>query len=203
MRYLIIKDFYTQSWATPFIGIIWFVVFTNFFTNGEPSRHVMLLAFLPAWLVCFSNETMKSFEKESALLISLPIARKEIVLAKYVASFIWFTVTFIAVIVYVFLFNTFALFPSRMMTIEEIVISFCLFVILISVFYPILFQAKFKVAAIVLMILTVFSIMVFNLCFNVFDNLGFISVSFACASVAILVVSYVLSVRIFNKRDLF
>ncbi len=41
------------------------------------------------------------------------------------------------------------------------------------------------------------------ICFNTLENLSFVSASFACASAVILVISYYLSVRIFNKRDLF
>lgn len=203
MRQLIFKDFYTQNRVIPFISIFWFVIFTNFFTNGDPMQQVMLLVFLPAWLAIFSNTSTKSFEKESALLISLPIARKEIVLAKYVTSFVWFVIAFVAVFVYVFLFHTFAPFPSRMMTIDEIVIAFSLFTILISLFYPLLFLTEYKVAVIVLVIFTAVAITALRICFHMFENFALAALCFFCISTVILIVSYYLSVYIFNKRDLF
>lgn len=218
MRQLIFKDFYTQNWVIPFIGAVWFVIFTNFFTSGEPIRHVMLLAFLLAWLAIYSNGNTKSFEKESALLISLPIARTEIVFAKYIASFIWFAIAFVVVLVYVFLFNTFAPFPSRMMSVDEMVIAASFFVILMSVFYPILFQVGYQVATIVLLVSTACAFMIVQISINMLENpnlVGFhqfvesvislkyvVVVSLASISIVFLIASYFLSVRCFSKRDL-
>lgn len=115
MQHLIFKDIYTQKWYAYFTNAIWFIVFTNFFTDGSPIRHVLLLAFLSAWMAMTSNGNTNSFEKESALLISLPIKRHEIVLAKYAAGFMWFGLSAMAVFGYVFLFDAFAPFSTRMM----------------------------------------------------------------------------------------
>lgn len=218
MQQLIIKDIITQKWYIYITSVIWFMIFTNFFTDGSPIRHVMLLAFLPAWLAFSSNGNTKSFEKESALLISLPIKRNEIVLAKYVAGFMWFGLSTIVMIVYIFLYDRFAPFPTRMMHVDEIVIAFSSFLILVSIFYPVLFRAGYQVATIVLVIITGFAVMAMQISFNMLENPRLVdfhnfveqllmnklmlTIILVCVSAVFFIVSSLLSVRIFNKRDL-
>mgnify|MGYP001212018678 FL=1 len=218
MQQLIFKDVMTQKWYIYLTSVAWFILFTNFFTDGSPIRHVMLLSFLPAWLAFCSNGNTKSFEKESALLISLPVKRSEVVRAKYAASFLWFGLSTIAIIVYIFLYDKLAPFPTRMMHVDELFLAFSIFLFLVAIFYPVLFRAGYQVATIVLVVITGFGLMAMQISFNMLRNPRLVefhqfveglsanqlnvTIAFVFISVICFILSYLLSVRIFNKRDL-
>lgn len=217
MKALIFKDLYTQKPYIYFFTIAWFVVFTNFFTDGSPFRHVLLLTILAYWLATSSNANTKSFEAESILINSLPGTRRQVVLAKYTAGIMWFAFSAIAVIVYIFLFDTYAPFPTRMMHIDELMMTFCAFYILLSIFYPILFQAGYRIASTVTFIITILAMMGIQIFHNMMENprltfmpgiverlesnsvlLMFIFIAF---SILITLASYGLSVRIYERKD--
>ncbi|GKV64042.1 MULTISPECIES: ABC-2 transporter permease [unclassified Sporosarcina] len=168
MNALIRKDLYTQKASTYFLAVLWFIIFTNFFTDGQPVRHVLLLIFT-AYFIAISN-CNKAFEKESVLVNSLPVTRKQFVLAKYAAGLMWFGLSAAAVLAYIFLFDTFAPFPTRMMTIPELLIALGSFFIIISLFYPLQFKAGYVLATSLTIILPLFSMMSFRIILNIMEN---------------------------------
>lgn len=168
MNALVKKDLYTQKMSTYFLTGLWFIIFTNFFTTGEPVRHVLLLIFV-AYFVAISTSN-KAFEKESVLINSLPITRKQFVLAKYTAGFMWFGLSAVGVLIYIFLFDTFAPFPTRMMTIPELLIALGSFFIIISLFYPLQFKTGYILATSLTIILPLLSMMSFRIILNIMEN---------------------------------
>lgn len=168
MMALIKKDLFTQKTSTYFLMILWFVIFTNFFTDGEPIRHVLLLIF-SAYFIAISTNS-QAFEKEAVLINSLPITRKQFVLAKYSAGFMWFGLSAVAVLVYIFLFDTFAPFPTRMMTIPELLIALGSFFIVLSLFYPLQFKAGYILATSLTIVLPLLSMLAFRIILNIMEN---------------------------------
>ncbi|ARD48326.1 hypothetical protein SporoP37_09235 [Sporosarcina sp. P37] len=219
MNALIRKDLYTQKASTYFQAALWFVIFTNFFTDGQPVRHVLLLVFT-AYIIATSTSN-KAFEKESVLLNSLPVTRKQFVVAKYAAGFIWFGLSAAAVLVYIFLFATFAPFPARMMTVPELLIALGCFFIIISLFYPLQFKAGYVLAISLTIILPLLSLMSFRIILNIMENPRMVTeqqffrqtaelvtanqwtIAFSVLLVSALVtwLSILLSVRIIRKTD--
>lgn len=168
MNALIRKDLYTQKASTFFLTALWFIIFTNFFTDGQPVRHVLLLIFA-AYFIAISTSN-KDFEKESVLVNSLPVTRKQFVLAKYAAGFMWFGLSAVGILVYIFLFDTFAPFPTRMMTIPELLIALGSFYIILSLFYPLQFKAGYVLATSLSIILPLLSMMSFRIILNIMEN---------------------------------
>ena len=168
MNALIRKELYTQKVSTYFITALWFIIFTNFFTDGQPVRHVLLLIFVAYFIAISTNN--KAFEKESVLINSLPITRKQFVLAKYSAGFMWFGLSSATVLIYIFLFDTFAPFPTRMMTVPELLIALGSFFIILSLFYPLQFKAGYVLATSLTIILPLLSMMSFRIILNIMEN---------------------------------
>ncbi|ARF14353.1 ABC-2 transporter permease [Sporosarcina ureae] len=168
MNALIRKDLYTQKTSTYLISALWFIIFTNFFTDGQPVRHVLLLIFV-AYFIAISTSN-KAFEKESVLLNSLPVTRKQFVLAKYASAIIWFGLSTVAVLFYIFLFDIFAPFPTRMMTIPELLIALGCFYLIISLFYPLQFKAGYILASSLTIALPLLSMMSFRIILNIMEN---------------------------------
>ncbi|WP_194841088.1 ABC-2 transporter permease [Sporosarcina cascadiensis] len=165
---LIRKDLYTQKLSTYFLTILWFIIFTNFFTDGQPARHVLLLTIVAYFIAISSTNT--TFEKESVLINSLPITRKQFILAKYAAGFMWFALAAAAVLFYIFLFDTFAPFPARMMTVPELLIALGSFFILLAIFYPLLLKAGYILAS-TLTVLAPFAAMIsLTMVKNIMEN---------------------------------
>lgn len=217
MKALIFKDLYTQKLYIYFFSIVWFIIFTSFFTDGSPFRHVLLLTVLALWLATSTNANTKSFADESILINSLPITRRQVVLAKYISGLIWFAFSAIVVLVYVFLFDTFAPFPTRMMHVDELLLSLSAYYILLSVFYPILFKAGYHISSIVTFVFALVVNIGIQIFHNMVENPGltfmpgivemlesnaillmFIFITF---SILITLVSYGLSVRIYERKD--
>ncbi|PIC68180.1 hypothetical protein CSV71_04535 [Sporosarcina sp. P21c] len=168
MNALIRKELYTQKVSVYFLAALFFIAFTNFFTDGQPVRHVLLLIFV-AYFIAISTSN-KAFEKESVLINSLPVTRKQFVLAKYAAGFMWFGLSAVVVLVYIFMFDTFAPFPTRMMTVAELLIALGFFFIIISLFYPLHFKAGYVLATSLTIILPLLSMMSFRIILNIMEN---------------------------------
>jgi len=219
MKLLMLKDLYTQKRSIYFLSILWFILITNFFTDGSPIRHVILMSMLAYFLAVSTNgEYNKSFDKESILINSLPCTRKQVVMAKYMSGLMWFGFAAVAVIIYVFLFEMFAPFPTRMFHFSEIIIALCGTYILISIFYPILFKAGYYIATFITIIFPVIVLIGIQMIANMMENPNtpfanemvagmaanqtLITVIFVAISILIVLLSYNLSLKIYTKKDL-
>lgn len=219
MKLLIRKDLFTQPMTTYLLSGMWFIIFTNFFTDGLPVRHVMLLVVVAYFISISSNN--KSFERESVLVNSLPVTRKQIVTAKYAAGFIWFLLSAAVIVPYIFLFQTFAPFPTRMITIPELLIALGCFYLLLALFYPLQFKAGYILASILTIMIPVIAMMSLPIITNILENprmpeahawlrqiaqtfsANEWAIAFGVLSISILVtwLSILLSIRIYSKKD--
>lgn len=213
-----LKDLYTQKISVYIVSILWFILFTDFFTDGSPIRHIFLIMMLAFFLVLSTNgENEKTFRNESILINSLPCTRKQVVLAKYLSGLMWFGLASIAVIIYIILFDIFAPFPTRMPYISEIILALSGCYFLISVFYPVLYRAGYLVAITVSIVLPVMIIIGVQMIGNIMENPRLtsaheffetiishqtsITVVFAIIILVITLLSYKVSVRIYTKID--
>jgi len=211
---LLRKELLAQPvWIYPF-ALILFIPFTGFFTNGHPLTHVTLLISLTVWIPFYAV-----YYERPALINSLPVRRKQIIQAKYLSGLMWFIPAAILMIVYAFLYDTFAPFPSRLMTVGDLLLAFAGVYILFAVFYPFFFAWGYWVSGILtgIVIFSIFigSNMVINIYHNpriptldpyvetVLANQTLFAALAAAVSVVIAFLSYLLSVWIYKKKDIF
>lgn len=219
VKLLILKDLYTQKISIYFLSILWFIILTNFFTDGSPVNHVILIAILASFFALSSNGVdNKYFDKESILINSLPCTRKQIVLAKYMSGLMWFGFAAVAVIIYIMLFDMFAPFPTRMIHFSEIIIALCWTYMMISIFYPLLFKTGYYIASVITFGFPVIVIMGIKIIANMMENPNtafvhewiaaletnqtLITVTLVAVSILIVLLSFILSLKIYNKKDL-
>ncbi|MBZ5748973.1 ABC-2 transporter permease [Metabacillus rhizolycopersici] len=219
MQALIKKDLLTQQKIVYLSCLIWFIPLTNFFTDGMPFKHVLLMTFLAFSLVFSSNFNTKTTEERQAIFInSLPVTRRQVVLAKYFTGLIWYGISAVFVTFYVLLFHLFAPFPSRMIYLEEYVISLSIMYILLSIFYPLIYAIGYTSALFLTGAILVSVLMAFQIILNLAENPRFPSVNdflatlsqnqwmiagiLALVAIIITTISYQASVKIYNKADL-
>ncbi|KKI91063.1 hypothetical protein WQ54_16780 [Bacillus sp. SA1-12] len=218
MQALIKKDLLTQQKVYYLICLIWFIPLTNFFTDGTPFKHVLLITFYATSMVMYSNfNTITSEEKQAMLINSLPVTRNQVVLSKYMTGAIWYFISAIFVTIYVLLFHLFAPFPSRMIYLEEYIISFSIAYLLLSVFYPLFYALGFKIASFLVGAIILSVIMGLQIIINLVANPRFPSVKnfvtslgqdqwtiagiLAVVTLLVTVFSYKASVRIYSRKD--
>lgn len=207
------KELLSQNILIVAFAFIWFIPFTQFFTNGSPIMHVVLLIVLSVW-VPFNTV----YYDQPVLDHSLPVTRKQLVQAKYLSGAMWFIPAAVIMIIYVFLFENFAPFPTRLMTWEDLLLAFAGVYLLLSIFYPLYYWAgvwvafAFTTAAAVM--LSIGTNMVINIYHNpslsymdefveaVSANQTLFIMLFAVISLLITIMSYQLSLRILKNKDI-
>ncbi|APH06150.1 ABC-2 transporter permease [Bacillus weihaiensis] len=219
MQALVKKDLYTLPKHVFLLNLLWFIPLTNFFTDGSPHKHLILLFLLGSSLILYSNYNTKTSEDMQARLVnSLPVTRKKIVLAKYMTGLIWYLIAFVICSIYVFLFHTFAPFPSRLITPAEYVICLAGTYLFISVYYPFLYAFGDKIAAFLTLFLFITSSIGFQIVLNLAANPRYPQVtefvesisyhewllagSMLLISLFLTFLSFQASVRIYSKKDL-
>jgi ABC-2 type transport system permease protein len=219
MQALIKKDLLTQQKMAYLSCLIWFIPLTNFFTDGTPFKHVLLMTILAFSLALYSNFNTKTTEEKQAIFInSLPVTRRQVVLAKYFTGLIWYGMSAIFVTFYVLLFHLFAPFPSRLIYLEEYVISLSIMYISLSIFYPLIYAIGYKIASFLTGAILLSVSIAFQMILNLAENPRFPSVKdflatlsqnqwmiagiLALVVIIITMISYQASVKIYNKTDL-
>jgi len=210
---LLRKELLSQKISIILFAFFWFIPFTQFFTDGTPIMHVGLLILLATWLPFYSAY----YDKET-LINSLPVKRKQVVQAKYLSGFMWYIPAAIIVMVYVLLFYLFAPFPTRLMTGQDLLLALSGVCILLSIFYPFYFAFGYIISYIVTLISSITVVIGLNIIVNIYHNprITFINpyvdmvianqtltiVLATAISLVITFLSYLLSVRIYEKKDI-
>jgi ABC-2 type transport system permease protein len=219
MQALIKKDLLTQQKVAYLSCLIWFIPLTDFFTDGTPFKHVLLMTILAFSLALYSNFNTKTTEEKQAIFInSLPVTRRQVVLAKYFTGLIWYGMSAVLVTFYVLLFHLFAPFPSRPIFFEEYVISLSIMYISLSIFYPLIYAIGYKIASFLTGAILLSVSIAFQMILNLAGNPRFPSVKdflatlsqnqwmiagiLALVATIITTISYQVSVKIYNKMDL-
>ncbi|MBS4197484.1 ABC-2 transporter permease [Lederbergia citri] len=215
MKSLILKDLYTQKlfgyfFPTFLLLPFYYNAIHAFNEFGFVSFYV---AFAAIWMSVYSNFGTKTLNRtEQKLISSLPVTRQKIVLAKYCAAIMWWG---IALVVY----GTLALLISTLNTnsinfngISDLILSIFVTLGIISIFYPLYFWLGYQIAVFIAMLIPMISF--FGFTFSSIDNSEPVLVSsiptdrplifflIIIMSIFISLFSYLISVKIFEKKDL-
>lgn len=209
---LLRKEMFTQKAYVYILGLIWFIPFTNFFTSGDPIRHIQLLIVLALWIPYNA-----AYYELAALVNSLPVTRRKVVMAKYASGLIWFIPAAVIVIAYVLLFDQFAPFPTRLMTGWDLLLAFGSLCFILSVFYPLLMITGYITSLVLTVVFTVVVSIGIQMVGNIYNNpsltyldgfvetvlanQGLFILLFALAGLIVIWLSYHLSVRFYHKKD--
>ncbi|MEN1968032.1 ABC-2 transporter permease [Lentibacillus sp. N15] len=147
------------------LGFVLFIPFTKFFTSGEPIDHIMLLIVLAFWI-----PLNVAYDEQPALINSLPVTRSKIVLAKYISGVMWFIPAAVIVCTYVFLFDQYAPFPTRLMTGRDILLAFSGLCLAMSVFHPLGILSGYITAGLLTAVCFVTVSIIINMVINIYHN---------------------------------
>ncbi|MBS4179267.1 ABC-2 transporter permease [Lederbergia citrea] len=213
MKQLMLKDLYTQrlfGYAFPLFFLLPFYMSSLTGVNYL----VIYVTYASIWLTVYSNfGTAESNRMGLKLISSLPITRKNVVQAKYGAAFMWWGIGFVLYGTMAFLINLLLGNTFNIGFISSMILSLCVTFIIISFFYPLYFLLGYQIAAgitmifpmlgfFVMMTITIDDISGEPLPWELFPTDYLSNILFVLASVIITRLSYLLSVKIFEKKDL-
>ncbi|MBY7141758.1 ABC-2 transporter permease [Virgibacillus sp. NKC19-3] len=210
---LVRHEMFSQQRHIYLLAFFWFIPMTGFFTNGAPIQHISLLILLAGWLA-----SSAVYYEQPALINTLPVTRKKIIVAKYLTPLAWFIPAAVLVSFYVFLFVTFAPFTSRLMTGWDILLALAGLYLLMSLFYP-LHIAFGYIPAILITTVTVLALSIgVQMVMNIYHNPRIDSVDglvetimanpnafillFAGISLLVAFLSFALAIKLYERKDL-
>ncbi|MEN1969532.1 ABC-2 transporter permease [Lentibacillus sp. N15] len=209
---LVRNEMFSQKAYIYFFSFFWFIVMTGFFTSGAPMQHILLLILLVGWL-----SSSAAYYEQPALMNTLPVTRKKIMLAKYLTPLVWFIPAAVLVSFYVFLFVTFAPFTSRLMTGWDILLALAGLYLLISFFYPLYIAFGYIPAVILSAVIYVTISIGVQMVINIYHNPRMDSVDnlvetimanpnafillFAGISLFVTLLSFTLAVTLYERKD--
>src|SRR5690625_3839210 len=174
-----------------------------------PITHVLLLIVLSVWLPFWT-----AYYEQPTLDNSLPVRRKQLVQAKYLSGLMWFIPAAIMVMIYVFLYENFAPFSTRLMTWEDLLLALAGIYLLLAIFYPLHYLTGAMIASVLTgaaaLMISIGTQMVINIYHNPSISYlnGFVEavaadpalyiMLLAAIVLIITILSYLLSVRIFK-----
>lgn len=212
MKQLLLKDLRTQRLFGYLFPLLFIMPFYVSSLNGV-NYIIIYVTYVSIWLSLYSNfGTTASSRMGLKLILSFPVTRKNLIQAKYCATFMWWGISLISYGTIAFLITKYTLDWG---TILSLVLSLCLSFVIISVFYPLYFVFGYQVAAgitIGIPALAFFGITFSTVMYGksdgisqlgqlLIDNLLFYFL-FILLSMMITIASYRLSVVIFEKKDL-
>ncbi|RAT05124.1 ABC transporter permease [Bacillus cereus] len=196
MRQLIIKDFIMQ-WK----HLMWYLIYPLFLymtLTDIKSFYVIMSAIIPVIAILKTFNDDKKYNSE-VIVNSLPLARTQIVLAKYIMALIIFIISILVsspIVINRFEDGTF-----EFITITVITISGFVFIHL-SIVLPILFWFGYKKASFSTLFILIAPTAVGTMFFEIsmkqiqlYNNVLFIS------SICIFIVSIFVSVKLYEKRE--
>ena len=214
MLQLIKKDVVTQrifAYLAPLFLLPYFLTIGKNI-EGPPLILVMVfsmsIAFISYIMVMYSNFNTNEGEKLlNRLLLSLPINRVDIIMAKYISVLVWWLVSLVSYLILFYgLGRVFGFGPDGSLDLRIIPLSLCFTYVLSSVFYPLQFKFGYRSASLIgiLMFFAITSsvgkifslqsgILSFTAEYPIMTIIGF--------SLLVSVVSFFLSLNIFKKKD--
>ncbi|EJR66151.1 hypothetical protein IIO_00767 [Bacillus cereus VD115] len=196
IKQLILKDFIIQ-WKF----LIWYILYPVFFYMALTDTENL---FIIMSVIITVGATVKTFETDSkneseVILNSLPIVRKQIVLAKYIVAII---ILFISVTIGCFTMgmkngaNVFEFIETTMVASISFILIYLSFVLLVSfwlAYKKTIFITIFICIAPIVIVETFFQINLEQI--QLYNNLLFVS------SICMFIVSIFVSVRVYEKRE--
>ncbi|HDR7655494.1 MULTISPECIES: ABC-2 transporter permease [Bacillus] len=196
MKQLIIKDFIMQ-WKY----LIWHLMYPLFLYMtliDIKSFYMIMSAIIPVIAILKTFNDDKKYNSE-VIVNSLPLARKEIVLAKYIMALIIFIISMIVsspVVINRFEDGTFEFITTTVITISGFVFIY------LSIVLPILFWFGYKKASLITLFILIAPTAIGTMFFEIsmeqiqlYNSLLFIS------SICMFIVSVFVSVKLYEKRE--
>ncbi len=196
VKQLIIKDFIVQ-WKY----LIWHLMYPLFLYMtliDIKSFYMIMSAIIPVIAILKTFNDDKKYNSE-VIVNSLPLARKEIVLAKYIMALIIFIISMIvssSVVINRFEDGTFEFITTTVITISGFVFIY------LSIVLPILFWFGYKKASLITLFIliapTALGTMFFEISMEqiqLYNSVLFIS------SICMFIVSIFFSVKLYEKRE--
>ncbi len=196
VKQLIIKDFIMQ-WKY----LIWHLMYPLFLYMtliDIKSFYMIMSAIIPVIAILKTFNDDKKYNSE-VIVNSLPLARKEIVLAKYIMALIIFIISMIVsspVVINRFEDGTFEFITTTVITISGFVFIY------LSIVLPILFWFGYKKASLITLFILIAPTAIGTMFFEIsmeqiqlYNSLLFIS------SICMFIVSVFVSVKLYEKRE--
>ncbi|TCZ75409.1 ABC-2 transporter permease [Paenibacillus albiflavus] len=208
MRGFILKDLYnmTSNFKQLLVVILSLLVMMGTFENMSAFSGMFIILLLGTLVVSsFSFDDMAKWDRYA---IALPVTRKQIVLSKYVVALIGLLT---GTIVY-FIANIISLVIHGNLELGEMFLGsgiiVCVVVVMLSVMLPLVFKFGAEKSRIIMMLVMVIpwlvTMIVMNMGIPVPSEaiLSVIGYSLPVAVIILLIGSYLISVKIYEKKDL-
>ena len=201
---LIISDKRNRLFFLLYIPFLLFVV-----ESYDPQWPYFIILYTYTYLMAITPFSYDITNKTSYMIHSLPISRKEMVLYKYLLTFVYLLITIVYAGVYLWIINILGIVNVDYFNLEMIKIVIPVILMSTSIIYPAYFRFEPKIAQIMHMIIfmTFFIIMV-----NVanlgekslisYINLPIISKYIIPISILLYLLSLLLAMKLYEVRDL-
>ncbi|MCM3111002.1 ABC-2 transporter permease [Lederbergia lenta] len=208
MKQLILKDLYTQKgigfFFPPFFA---FMIFINHgFIFGTGNFFLIATTFAAIWLSVVSNYGIASIDLlQKRFITSLPVTRNKIVQAKYLASFVWWGISFLF---FGFIYIMIVFTTSESLNLPDwhsIIFSLGIMSISISFFYLIYFSLGYLAAIFITMpfvLFGFFGVEMLLLLIEIVVIPGITHIIFLAVCFLITALSYWGAVRFFERKDI-
>ncbi|QOT00938.1 ABC-2 transporter permease [Brevibacterium sp. JNUCC-42] len=197
------KDMYLlfrKNWLIILLGT-WLL---QGFTFRDPFDSLMMGVFVSGWAFYFI-ELPEKREKQQTLLVSLPVSRQDLVKSKYLFLLtyagMWVIITTLLNLVHVY--NPFSR-VTQFITILDLLSLFCMITLLGAVHFLLQLTKHFtKVGG--LMPLAIILLNTNSFLTNIRSNVGvftsFYVTIFAGISLVLVIISYLIHLKVYSKRD--
>lgn len=217
MFQFLIMELNTQKKIAFFIPIIMFPLFLTLgdrFSESDMFSTIIFslaVGFISYFLTSYSNSNTGETEKlQYRFLLSMPISRKLLIIAKFTTVLVWWLVSYLWLILILILLKSMTLIhiDQPILNFEVLILSLCCSYFMNSIFYPIYYKFGYRITNIV-------GTLIFFILTNAIGKIGSLNpdnylISFlfeyplvALVSLAILftLVSYIVTLNIFSKID--
>ncbi|MGE6538566.1 ABC-2 transporter permease [Bacillus luti] len=196
MRQLIIKDFIMQ-WK----HLIWYSIYPLFLymtLTDIKSFYVIMSAIIPVMAILKTFNDDKKYDGE-VMLNSLPLAKKEIVVAKYIMALIVFIISMIVsspLVINQFEGGTFEFITTTLVTITAFVFIY------LSLVLPISFWLGYKKAIFITLFILMAPIVIVEMFFQInIEQIHLHNGVLLICSICMLLLSVLASVKLYEKRE--
>lgn len=212
---LIKKDIYTQrkiAYLTPLLLLPYFLTMGKGIGSANTLVGILIfsmsIAFIAYFMTMYSNfNTGESERMQNRLMLSLPIERRTVINAKYIMISVWWLISYVSYIFIIEILKSVLRFTLNFtVDLKVTFLSFCFAYLLASIFYPINFKFGYKISSIVGLLMFFLVPSCFGKLLSV--NMSFIStvsehpiLTVAIISLVVTLLSYLISERIFTKKD--
>lgn len=174
--------------------------------NPEYMYFVILVAY--TYLLSITPFSYDVAGKYRYIINSLPINRNEVVLYKYISTFVYFVLTIVYAGVYLWIINLLNLADVDYFNLEMILKAIPIIMIFTSIVFPAYFRFEPKIAQIVhILVFVFFFIGATNITLvgekSFLNQIGFLKyLNIPLIAVIVYIVSLLLSIQLYKNRDL-